>query len=88
MFSALKRLVGNQNDNKSVDDFFNSSNGKGLSRSGVHPMGYQLQKEFSRGVQYNSKLACLDHCYLFYLRLTSGENLILHGSFRLAINCF
>ena len=57
MFSVLKRLISNQNDNKStVDDLFNQPNEKGSSRIGVQPISYQLQKEFSKGIQYNSEL--------------------------------
>lgn len=54
MFSALKRLVGNQNDNKTgPDDVFSQNNCP--RRNSVQPMGHHLQRKFAKGVQYNSK---------------------------------
>ncbi|XP_015783358.1 rab-like protein 6 [Tetranychus urticae] len=55
MFSALKRLVGNQNDNKTgPDDVFNQNNCP--RRNSVQPMGHHLQRKFAKGVQYNMKI--------------------------------
>ena len=51
MFSALKRLVSNQNDQGNrpvVNDGYKAPHG-------VSVMDHNLQKKFAKGVQYNSK---------------------------------
>lgn len=51
MFTALKRLVSNQERALSEDEF-----GTKTCPSGVRSMDHNLQRKFARGVQYNSEL--------------------------------
>ena len=50
MFSALKRLVSNQDGRSLGEDEFSKN-----CPSGVRSMDHSLQRRFAKGVQYNSK---------------------------------
>lgn len=59
MISAFKRLVHTNNGQAAGDRF--SEDKKRLS-GGFQPMGSQLQKKFSKGVQYNMKIIIRGGC--------------------------
>lgn len=54
MISAFKRLV-HTNNGQAAGDRVGDDKNKRLSGS-FQPMGSQLQKKFSKGVQYNMKI--------------------------------
>ena len=69
MFSALKRLVAKDGENKADIPQFN------VARGGVQPMNHSLQRKFARGIQYNSKSTL--YCFMKFtmgLLYSSSEN--------------
>lgn len=54
--NAFKRLVGNQNENRTAAEELFKQNAGGNQRNNVQLMEHMLQRKFARGVHYNMKI--------------------------------